>query len=72
MRTVLSLSLPENVSSELDAYAKSTGRNKSDIVRESVSQYLWEAKYKNLRKSLGAKAKKAGLVTDDDVFTAVS
>ena len=72
MRTVLSISLPQNISSELDAYAKSTGRNKSDIVKESISLYLWESKYKAVRKTLGAKAKKAGLVTEDDVFKAVS
>jgi predicted DNA-binding protein len=72
MRTVLSISLPGKISSELDAYAKSTGRNKSDIVKESISLYLWETKYKALRKSLGAKAKKAGFVTDEDIFKAVS
>jgi len=72
MRSVLSVSLPENLSSELDAFAKRTGRNKSDIVKESVSLYLWEARFRNVRKSLGLKAKKAGLVTEEDVFRAVS
>ena len=32
MRTVLSVSLPENMSEELDRFARSTGRNKSAIV----------------------------------------
>ena len=72
MRTVLSISLPEKISSELDDFAKSTGRNKRDIVKESISQYLWETKYKAVRKALGAKAKKAGFVTDEDIFKAVS
>jgi len=72
MRTVLSISLPEKISSQLEAFAKSTGRNKSDIVKESISQYLWETKYKAVRKTLGAKAKKAGFVTDEDIFKAVS
>ncbi len=72
MRTVLSISLPGNIASELDACAKSTGRNKSDIVKESISQYLWETKYRAVRKSLGTKAKKAGLVTEEDIFRAVS
>ncbi len=72
MRTVLSISLPGKISSELDAYAKSTGRNKSDIVKESISLYLWETKYKGVRKTLGAKAKKAGFVNDEDIFKAVS
>ncbi|MCX5898889.1 MAG: CopG family transcriptional regulator [Proteobacteria bacterium] len=72
MRTVLSISLPGKISSELDAFAKSTGRNKSDIVKESICLYLWETKYKAVRKTLGAKAKKAGFVTDEDIFKAVS
>jgi predicted transcriptional regulator len=72
MRTVLSISLPGKISAELDAFAKSTGRNKSDIVKESISLYLWETKYKAVRKTLAAKAKKSGFVTDEDIFKAVS
>jgi metal-responsive CopG/Arc/MetJ family transcriptional regulator len=72
MRSVLSVSLPENLSSELDAFAKKTGRNKSDIVKESVSLYLWEARFRNVRKSLSLKAKKGGWITEEDVFRAVS
>ena len=72
MRSVLSISLPENLSSELDSYAKKTGRNKSDIVKESVSLYLWEARFRNIRKSIGRKAKKVGLITEEDIFRAIS
>lgn len=72
MRTVLSVSLPENVASELEAFARSTGRNKSDIVKESISLYLWEARFREARRRLSAKAKKAGIVTEEDVFKAVS
>ena len=72
MRTVLSISLPGEIASELDAYAKSAGRNRSDIVKESISLYLFETKYRAVRKGLGIKAKKAGLVTEEDIFKAVS
>jgi metal-responsive CopG/Arc/MetJ family transcriptional regulator len=72
MRTVLSVSLPEKVASELDAFARSTGRNKSDIVKESISLYLWEARFRETHRRLAARAKKAGIVTEDDVFKAVS
>ena len=72
MRSVLSVSLPENLSSELEAFAKRTGRNKSDIVKESISLYLWEARFRKARRSLTVKAKKAGLITEEDVFKAVS
>jgi metal-responsive CopG/Arc/MetJ family transcriptional regulator len=72
MRSVLSVSLPEKMASELDAYACATGRNKSDIVKESLGEFLWEARFRRMRKRLSPKAKASGLVTDDDVFKVVS
>jgi ribosomal 50S subunit-recycling heat shock protein len=48
------------------------GRNKSDIVRESISQFLWEARFNKSRKALAGKAKKQGIVTEEDMFKAVS
>ncbi len=72
MRTVLSVSLPEKVAAELDAVAKAMGRNKSDIVKESLGLFLWEAKFRNIKRKLSAKAKAAGVVTEEDVFKAVS
>lgn len=72
MRTVLSISLPESMTEELDRYARITGRNKSDIVKESLSMFLWEMKLKTVQKQLGPKAKKLGIVSEEDVFKAVS
>jgi predicted transcriptional regulator len=72
MRSVLSVSLPPNISSELEALAKSTGRTKSDIVKESVSLYLWETRFKKTQKRLIGRAKKKGIITEEDVFRAVS
>jgi len=71
MRTVLSVSLPKNISEELDKFAKNTGRNKSDIVKESLSLFLWEMKLKAVQKKLGPKAKKLGIVSEEDVFKAI-
>ena len=72
MRTVLSVSLPEKMAAELEAIAKTMGRNKSDIVKESLGLFLWEAKFRNIKKKLSAKAKAAGVVAEEDVFKAVS
>jgi len=72
MRSVLSVSLPEKMASELDAMARETGRNKSDIVKESLGEFLWEARFRRMKKRLIPKAKAAGMVTDEDVFKAVS
>ena len=72
MRSVLKISLPEKMASELDQYARLTGRNKSDVVRESLAIYLWETRFQNARKRLAPKTKKAGPVTEDEVFKRVS
>jgi len=72
MRTVLSISLPEQISQELNRFAKNTGRNKSDIVKESISLYLWESRLSQIKKRLSSKAKKAGIITEEDLFKAVS
>ena len=72
MRTVLSISLPKQISRELNRFAKSTGRNKSDIVKESISLYLWESKFSQIKKRLSSKAKKTGIITEEDLFKAVS
>ena len=72
MRSVLSVSLPEKMAVELDAMAKETGRNKSDIVKEFLGEYLWENRFRRMKKRLNPKAKAAGFITDDDVFKAIS
>jgi predicted transcriptional regulator len=72
MRTVLSVSLTSRMAAELEAFAKATGRNKSDIVKESLSQFLWEARFRQIKKTLTKKAKAAGIITEEDVFRRVS
>ena len=72
MRTVLSVSLPDRMAAELDALAKATGRNKSDIVKESLGLFLWEARFKAVKRRLVKKAKAAKVVCEDDVFRALS
>jgi len=72
MRTVLSISLPENLSKELNNLARKTGRNRSDIIKESLSLFLWEMKLKEVQKALRPKAKRIGLVSEEDIFNSVS
>ncbi|KQC11483.1 MAG: hypothetical protein APR62_09850 [Smithella sp. SDB] len=72
MRSVLSVSLPKKLATDLDVLSKETGRNKSDIVKESLAEFLWENRFRRMKKRLQNKAKAAGFVTDDDVFKAIS
>jgi Arc/MetJ-type ribon-helix-helix transcriptional regulator len=68
----MSISLPEKVAEQLEQYVRKTGRNKSDVVRESISLYLWETSLRETRRRLGARAKKAGIITEDDALKAIS
>jgi len=72
MRTVLSVSLPKPLAAELSRLATKTGRTKSNIIRESVSQYLWEARFGAVRRRLSRQAKRAGMVTENEIFRAIS
>ena len=72
MRTFLSVSLPDQMAAELDALAKATGRNKSDIVKESLGLFLWEARFREVKRRLVKRAKAAKVVSEEDVFRVVS
>ena len=72
MRSVLSISLPEKIAEELSTFASETGRNKSDVVKESLSIFLWENKFRKAQKMLFPRAKAAGIVTEEDVFREIS
>ena len=72
MRSVLSVSLPKKLAADLDVLSKETGRNKSDIVKESLAEFLWENRFRRIKKRLNSKARAVGFVTDEDVFKAIS
>jgi hypothetical protein len=52
MRAVLSVSLPEPLAAERSRLATETGRSKSDIGKASVTPYLWEARFREMRRCL--------------------
>ena len=71
MRAVLSVSLPEPLAAERSRLATETGRPKSDIVKESVSQYVREARFRGMRRQLVRRANRPRVTADDDLFRAV-
>ena len=71
-RSVVSLSLPEELASELEEYARKRGRNRSDVMKEALGMFLWEERFKAARARLVRRAKDQGIVTDEDVFDAIS
>ncbi|HVF60935.1 MAG TPA: ribbon-helix-helix protein, CopG family [Thermoanaerobaculia bacterium] len=72
MRESISISLPEDVKTELDRFTERRGITRSDAVREALSDYLFIQKLRDLRRRLIPVAEAQGVFTDEDVFRLVS
>lgn len=72
MRSTITVSIPEDVRQELDRVSDAEGLSRSDIIRESVRDYLFLRQFRSLRKRMVPKAAKRGVHTDQDVFSRVS
>lgn len=72
MRSTIAVSVPEEVRAELDRVSKAEGVSRSDIVRESLRDYLFIRQFRSLRRSMVAQATNRGIYTDQDVFDGVS
>ena len=62
---VLSISLPPDLTSDLDAVASQERRSRSELVREAVRQYILLSRWKVLRQKASLRAIKEGLREED-------
>ena len=72
MRSTITISVPKQMRSEIDRLSKSEGVSRSDIVRESLRDYLFVRRFRSMRRSMVPKASVHGVYTDRDVFDRVS
>ncbi len=72
MRSTITISLPPEMREELDRVSRNEGVSRSDIVRESVSEYLFVKRFRSLRRQMVERAAASGIYTDQDVFDRVS
>jgi metal-responsive CopG/Arc/MetJ family transcriptional regulator len=72
MRSTVTVSLSKDLKRALDRLSRDEGVSRSDLVRESVREYLFFARYRHLRRRLVAKARRRGVLTDQDVFDRIS
>lgn len=68
----LTIRLDAKLAKALGRIAKSTGRTKSEIVREALRRQVAVARFRELRTKSLPFAEAQGLVTEEDVFRAVS
>lgn len=72
MRETITISLPEEIKTELDKIVRNEGISRSDVVRESLRDYLFIRRFRLLRTKMLAKAQSQGIFTDEDVFKRIS
>ena len=72
MRETVTISLPRAIRRELDKVAKEEGVSRSDVLRQSLEDFLFVRRFRQLRQRMMAAAQSQGIFTDEDVFTRVS
>ena len=68
----MTISLPQAVRRELDRVAKEEGVSRSDVLSQSLEDFLFVRRFRRLRQRMMAAAQAQGIYTDEDVFTRVS
>ncbi|MBI3562810.1 MAG: ribbon-helix-helix protein, CopG family [Gammaproteobacteria bacterium] len=72
MRETITISVPEEIKNELDKIVQDEGVSRSDVIRESLRDYLFMRRFLKLRARMLAKAQAQGIYTDEDVFKKIS
>lgn len=70
--TTLTIRLPDALKREIDDISRDENKAVSDIVRESLRRYLAIERFRSVRRKILPFAEAQGLLTDDDVFKALS
>jgi len=68
----LTIRLPEELKADLQRISESEDKPVSDIVRESLCRYIAVTKFRALRRRVLPFAEAQGLMTDEDIFEALS
>jgi metal-responsive CopG/Arc/MetJ family transcriptional regulator len=72
MTDTITIRLPEKLQKELETVIKAEKISKSEIVRDAIVRYLAVKRFQQLRKQVLPFAEAQGLLTDEDVFKAIS
>jgi metal-responsive CopG/Arc/MetJ family transcriptional regulator len=72
MRDTITIRLPEKLQRDLNRVVKAEKTSKSDVIRDAIERYIALKRFQQLRKKVLPFAEAEGLVTDEDVFKAIS
>jgi metal-responsive CopG/Arc/MetJ family transcriptional regulator len=68
MRETVTISLPRAIRRELDRVANEEGVSRSDLLRQSLEDFLFARRFRQLRQRMMAAAQAQGIFTDEDVY----
>jgi predicted transcriptional regulator len=68
----LTIRLPDELKADLQRISADEDKPVSDIVRDSIRRYIAVTKFRALRRRVLPFAEAQGLMTDEDVFEALS
>ncbi len=72
MKESITIRLPKKTQEELEMVVKVEGISKSEIIRDAITRYLALKRFQQLRRQVLPFAEAQGLLTDEDIFKAVS
>jgi predicted transcriptional regulator len=68
----LTIRLPDELRADLQRLSREQSKPISDIVRESIRRYVAVERFRVLRRKVLPFAEAQGILTDEDVFKAIS
>ena len=72
MPSSITIKLPDKLEKELKAVMKAEKTSRDEIIKDALSRYLSIKQFQLLRKKVLPFAESQGLLTDEDVFKAIS
>jgi len=72
VRNTYTISLPGDLARDLERVTAERKVSRSEIIRDSLRDYLFVRRFKALRRKGLEKARRKGVFTDQDVFDIVS
>lgn len=72
MQSTITIRLPEKLQQDLDRVVKAEKASKSDVIRDAIERHVALKRFQQLRKKVLPFAEAEGLLTDEDVFKAIS
>ncbi|HRR96859.1 MAG TPA: ribbon-helix-helix domain-containing protein [Candidatus Ratteibacteria bacterium] len=70
MRKIITVSIPEDMKKQIDKIAEEEGTTRSNIIKESLQNYLFIREFRTLRARMMKESSR--VYTDKDIFEQVS